>query len=141
MSTNTDEKELDKAIDTVLDFANNIQTLFDSSSFYEKRLILKNVFSNFLLDGRNPQISLKKEYALLSKTGERQNWWALRGSNSRPSRCKRDALPAELNFHRRYEICLYTQIKNNQVFFFIFFNFFYILCKNNGVTNLLSPIN
>ena len=91
MSTNTDEKELDKAIDTVLDFANNIQTLFESSSFYEKRLILKNVFSNFLLDGRNPQISLKKEYALLSKTGERQNWWALRGSNSRPSRCKRDA--------------------------------------------------
>ncbi len=26
-------------------------------------------------------------------------WWALRGSNSRPSRCKRDALPAELNSH------------------------------------------
>ena len=25
------------------------------------------------------------------------DWWALRGSNSRPSRCKRDALPAELS--------------------------------------------
>ena len=31
------------------------------------------------------------------------NWWELRGSNSRPSRCKRDALPAELNSHKDYE--------------------------------------
>ena len=27
----------------------------------------------------------------------RQNWWALTGSNRRPSRCKRDALPTELS--------------------------------------------
>ena len=25
-----------------------------------------------------------------------QNWWAMTGSNRRPPRCKRDALPAEL---------------------------------------------
>ena len=41
-------------------------------------------------------------------------WWALRGSNSRPSRCKRDALPAELSAHRVYGKT-YTRIKiNNQ---------------------------
>ena len=34
-----------------------------------------------------------------------KNWWALRGSNSRPSRCKRDALPAELSAHLVYERC------------------------------------
>ncbi len=38
------------------------------------------------------------------------NWWELRGSNSRPSRCKRDALPAELNSHRAYG-SVYTLIK------------------------------
>ena len=25
-----------------------------------------------------------------------RHWWAVRGSNPRPSRCKRDALPTEL---------------------------------------------
>ena len=33
-------------------------------------------------------------------------WWALRGSNSRPSRCKRDALPAELSAHFVSTECL-----------------------------------
>lgn len=28
-------------------------------------------------------------------------WWALRDSNSRHSRCKRDALPTELNAHSK----------------------------------------
>ena len=40
------------------------------------------------------------------------NWWELRGSNSRPSRCKRDALPAELNSHLAYGKYLYTHKKN-----------------------------
>lgn len=39
-------------------------------------------------------------------------WWALRGSNSRPSRCKRDALPAELSAHLVYGKT-YTRIKTN----------------------------
>ena len=44
------------------------------------------------------------ELATSSVTGQRSNqlsytpecWWAMRDSNSRPSRCKRDALPTEL---------------------------------------------
>ena len=42
------------------------------------------------------------------------NWWALRGSNSRPSRCKRDALPAELSAHLTYGEPYTTLILINQ---------------------------
>ena len=44
------------------------------------------------------------EPAASAVTGQRSNqlnysraWWVLRDLNSRPSRCKRDALPTELN--------------------------------------------
>ena len=47
-------------------------------------------------------------------------WWALRGSNSRPSRCKRDALPAELSARPIYEM-LYTLIKKNNQALFSYF--------------------
>lgn len=48
----------------------------------------------------------------LKKSG--LNWWALRGSNSRPSRCKRDALPTELS--ARLTESVYTKLKTiNQV--------------------------
>ena len=36
----------------------------------------------------------KKTYAVLHKSF--QKWWIVRGSNSRPSVCKTDALPTEL---------------------------------------------
>ncbi len=42
------------------------------------------------------------------------DWWALRGSNSRPSRCKRDALPAELSAHLTYGEPYTTLILINQ---------------------------
>ena len=48
------------------------------------------------------------------------NWWAMRGSNSRPSRCKRDALPAELSARPIYEM-LYTLIKKNNQALFSYF--------------------
>ena len=32
-------------------------------------------------------------------SGKRREWWAMTGSNCRPSRCKRDALPTELIAH------------------------------------------
>ena len=53
-------------------------------------------------------------------------WWALRGSNSRPSRCKRDALPAELSAHRVY-IGFYTLTKINNQELFSFFLFLYLI--------------
>ena len=63
------------------------------------------------------------------------NWWALRGSNSRPSRCKRDALPAELSAHLVYEsVYTLTKIINqvkNALFFkkIIFFSTSLFKCK------------
>ena len=55
--------------------------------------------------------SLKHPYQLKEPPhGGSFNWWALRGSNSRPSRCKRDALPAELSAHSHNRNA-YTLIK------------------------------
>ena len=69
------------------------------------------------------------------------NWWALRGSNSRPSRCKRDALPAELSAHHVYER-VYTLIKIiNQVLFskkIIFFHKWHFF-KEIYTLETLSP--
>ena len=74
-------------------------------------------------------------------------WWALRGSNSRPSRCKRDALPAELSAHRVYGK-LYTRIKSiNQAKnypIYIFFdklrinNYLYKRSKNGATDYIVS---
>ena len=36
------------------------------------------------------------QHAVVPKERSGEKWWAVRGSNPRPSRCKRDALPAEL---------------------------------------------
>ena len=54
-------------------------------------------------------------------------WWALRGSNSRPSRCKRDALPAELSARPVNELSYTLNILNNQALFLSFFIFFHNL--------------
>ena len=53
------------------------------------------------------------------------DWWALRGSNSRPSRCKRDALPAELSAHRVYGEFYTTLFLINQEKNYYFDDFFY----------------
>ena len=47
-----------------------------------------NVLAAAILGARQPH--------LMSRNGCESAWWALTGSNRRPSRCKRDALPAEL---------------------------------------------
>lgn len=87
--------------------------------------------------------------AFIKKTALRRVflWWALRGSNSRPSRCKRDALPAELSAHRVYGK-LYTRIKSiNQAKncpIYIFFdklrinNYLYKRSKNGATDYIVS---
>src|SRR3546814_4996333 len=42
---------------------------------------------------------LSRDEGSLAPTRDRKegSWWALTGSNRRPSRCKRDALPTELS--------------------------------------------
>ena len=58
-------------------------------------------------------------------------WWALRGSNSRPSRCKRDALPAELSAHPVFVKFLYTLKFQKSSLFFIKLSLFYIFSANS----------
>ena len=41
-----------------------------------------------------------------------KQWWAMRDSNSRPSRCKRDALPTELIALGLILLCIATKIES-----------------------------
>ena len=65
-------------------------------------------------------------------------WWALRGSNSRPSRCKRDALPAELSARPVNELSYTLNILNNQALFLSFFIFFIIYPHQQKKRSLTS---
>ena len=62
------------AIDKVLNISNNSYRIFKSSRIEEKRRILKNVFLNFFMEGKNPLITMYKHYNLLSKIGDCQDW-------------------------------------------------------------------
>ncbi len=72
---------LDEAIDKVLNFGENSFGIFKSSKTEEKRKILNIVFSNFQLDGKNVEISMRKHFELLSKIGVCQDWCPEEDSN------------------------------------------------------------
>lgn len=56
--------------------------------------------------------------------GDFHFWWTRRGSNPRPLRCERSALPAELRAHILFNSKHYnTVFQKNPVLFFIFRNF------------------
>ena len=65
---------VDKAIDKVLNFSQNSFAIFKSSQIEEKRCILNIVFANFFMDGKNPEISMRKNFKLLSKIGACEDW-------------------------------------------------------------------
>ena len=65
---------VNKAIDKVLNFSQNSFAIFKSSQIEEKRRILNIVFSNFLLDGKNVEISMSKNFSLLSNLGGCKDW-------------------------------------------------------------------
>ena len=65
---------VDKAIDKVLNFSKNSFSIFKSSQIEEKRRILNIVFANFFMDGKNPEISMRKNFKLLSKIGACEDW-------------------------------------------------------------------
>ncbi len=65
---------VDKAIDKVLNFSQNSFAIFKSSQIEEKRRILNIVFANFFMDGKNPEISMRKNFKLLSKIGACEDW-------------------------------------------------------------------
>ena len=62
------------AIDKVLNISNNSYRIFKSSRIEEKRRILNIVFANFFMEGKNPVISMRKNFNLLSNLGGCQDW-------------------------------------------------------------------
>ena len=83
---------IDEAIDNILNFSENSYNIFKSVKTDEKRKILNLIFSNFILDGKNVEISMRKAYNLLSEIGGCIEWWAQMASNQRPDRYERPAL-------------------------------------------------
>ena len=98
------DTNVDKAIDNILNFSQNSFELFKSSKIEEKRRILNIVFSNFLLDGKNVEISMSKNFKLLSKIGACEDWCPGEDSNFH---CLRQHAPeacASTNFATRASI-------------------------------------
>ena len=89
--------------------------LFESSNFDEKRLFLKIVFSNFLLEGKNCCFSIRKPVERLLFTGRHHVWQGRQDLNPRHSVLETDALPAELhpcNLLNYLILNYHQQIKN-----------------------------
>lgn len=77
----TPDTSVERAIDKVLNFSQNSFAIFKSSQIEEKRRILNIVFANFLMDGKNPEISMRKNFSLLSNLGGCQDWCSGKDSN------------------------------------------------------------
>lgn len=77
----TPDNSVEQAIDKVLNFSQNSFAIFKSSQIEEKRRILNIVFANFLMDGKNPEISMHKNFKLLSKIGACEDWCPGEDSN------------------------------------------------------------
>ena len=56
-SLNTADEGFEITLDALLDLASCSHSLFESSSNQQKQRILQIIFSNLLLDGKNPLIS------------------------------------------------------------------------------------
>ena len=97
----TPDTSVERAIDKVLNFSQNSFEIFKSSQIEEKRRILNIVFANFLMDGKNPEISMRKNFSLLSNLGGCKDWCSGEDSNFH---CLRQHAPeacASTNFATR----------------------------------------
>ena len=95
------DTSVERAIDKVLNFSQNSYEIFKSSQIEEKRRILNIVFANFFMEGKNPVISMRKNFNLLSNLGGCQDWCRKVDSNHRPTDYESVALPTELLRHRK----------------------------------------
>lgn len=85
----TPDISVERAIDNVLNFSQNSFAIFKSSQIEEKRRILNIVFANFFMDGKNPEISMRKNFSLLSNLGGCKDWCSEEDLNlhGRPPTC------------------------------------------------------
>ena len=66
--------QLSISLKTLVNLVSHANQIFESSNFDEKRKFLKILFSNFILDGKNPVFSIRKPVLTLVKTGSRPKW-------------------------------------------------------------------
>ena len=98
------DTSVERAIDKVLNFSQNSFAIFKSSQIEEKRRILNIVFANFFMDGKNPEISMRKNFSLLSNLRGCKDWCPGEDSNFH---CLRQHAPeacASTNFATRASI-------------------------------------
>ena len=110
----TPDASVEQAIDKILNYSQNSFAIFKSSQIEEKRRILNIVFANFFMDGKNPEISMRKNFSLLSNLGGCKDWCRLVDLNHRPTHYECVALPTELKRQRKY---IYQVNLKMQVFF------------------------
>ena len=70
--------------------------IYKSSNMEEKRKILKLIFSNICMNGKNPLFSIRKPLEIILSGGLCNTWQGQKDSNSRHSVLETDALPTEL---------------------------------------------
>lgn len=72
----TDNKELFITAEYLLDVVSRANFLYQSSRIDRKRKILKLVFSNFFLNGRNLSYEIRKPFDMFIKRANRLKNWA-----------------------------------------------------------------
>lgn len=77
---------------------------------------LKEILDEITLKDGKISYKYKKPFDLFAKGLSCTKNWALRDSNSRPSRCKRDALPTELNALASVSIKYHVQNHSSRLF-------------------------
>ena len=112
------DTSVERAIDKVLNFSQNSFAIFKSSQIEEKRRILNIVFANFFMDGKNPEISMRKNFSLLSNLGGCKDWCPGEDSNFH---CLRQHAP---------EACASTNFATRASITDILLSYFKINCKH-----------
>ena len=72
----TDNKEVVITLEYLLDLVSRVNSLYESSRIDRKRKILKLVFSNFFLNGRNLSYEIRKPFDMFVKRANRLKNWA-----------------------------------------------------------------
>ena len=71
-------------LEYLISLASKSYELFKSSKTEEKRQLIKFVFSNFEIDGKNIEFSIRKPFDKLLNLSKGQIWLRLSDSNQRP---------------------------------------------------------
>jgi hypothetical protein len=100
----------DKAV-KVIELAQRSDIAYKNASSVNKRKLVEIVASNLKLKNGSIEYHYRKPFDLLVNLSEKEKWWTEQGSNLRPQRCQRRALPTELPAHRKYVSTFQLRLK------------------------------